>query len=80
MNLRVCYTSDMGFMVNPKPVERTLRVTGKNFVAGAIFEKRPQEVWRLKECAPILKWMWKCKDSDELKRELERRGCTWDWL
>jgi hypothetical protein len=80
MKLRVCYTSDMAFMVNPLPLVRTLRVTGKRFVAGAVFEKRPGEAWRLKEAAPILRWMYRVGSMEELKAELERRGCKWEWL
>lgn len=62
------------------PTTRTLRVTGRNFVAGAVFEKRSGEPWRLVETAPILRWMWRCKSLDEMKLALERRGCTWGWL
>jgi len=78
--LRVCSTSDMAFMVNPQPLQRTLRVTGRNFVAGAVFEKPPGEVWRLKEAAPILRWMHKCDSLQEVARQLERRRCKWEWL
>lgn len=59
---------------------RTLRVTGKGFCAGALFEKRTGEGWRLVEPAPILRWMWRCGTMDEIKRELERRSCVWTWL
>jgi hypothetical protein len=55
-------------------------VTCKRFVAGAVFEKRPGEHWRLIEAAPILRWMWRCESLDEMKAELERRGCVWEWL
>ena len=58
--------------------EKFLRVTGRNFVAGAFFA-RTVGGWRLAEAAPILRWMRNVKVSD-MARELERRGCRWEWL
>lgn len=78
--LFICYRNDMDFHINPATMERALRVTGRNFVAGAVFEKPPQQPWRLKEAAPILRWMWKCGTMREVVAGLERRGCTWEWL
>lgn len=58
--------------------ERLLHVTGRSLRAGALFE-RTEEGRRLKEAAPILRWMYRCRSLEEIRDGLRTRGLTWEW-
>lgn len=62
----------------PPRITRLVQVQNEYFTAGATFE-RIDGLWRVKECAPILHWMRKVP-FDQIKVELLRRGCSWQWL
>lgn len=58
--------------------QKLLRVTARSFVAGAVFERDGDE-WKVKDAAPILRWLWRVKTAD-MAAELRGRGCSWEWL
>jgi hypothetical protein len=55
-----------------------LRVTGPNYVAGAVFEKVGDGCWRLDRCAPILGWM-NGKGITAIWEGLKKRKLQWEW-
>lgn len=61
--------------------ERLLCVTGRGFVAGAVFTGEPGkgEAATVLRCAPILNWTRRLR-WQLVRAELKRRGCTWQWL
>lgn len=60
---------------------RLLRVTGRGFVAGAVVEgtagKGDQA--RVIEAAPILRWTMRLTWR-QVRAELVRKKCSWQWL
>ena len=62
-----------------RPITRTLRVTSKHFVAGAVFTKDGAH-WRLTECAPILRRTLEGVAVPKIPIVLERIGWKWEWI
>ena len=57
---------------------RLLRVQNDYFTAGAIW-LRTDGVWSCIDAAPIIAWMRRTP-FDQIKNELLKRGCSWEWL
>lgn len=61
---------------------RLLRVTGRGFVAGAVLEPQPGKAGDrdvVVECAPILRWTMRLTWR-QVRAELVRKRCSWQWL
>lgn len=58
--------------------ELLLRVQNDFFTAGAVF-RRKDGVWSVVKFAPILHWLKKTP-FDQIKTQLLKRGCSWEWL
>jgi hypothetical protein len=59
---------------------RLLRVTGKNFCAAIVFEKREGK-WIVGEMAPILrKIIGTSTQPEDIKRKLDHRKLRYEWL
>lgn len=59
------------------PITKLLRVQNDHFTAGAVFEKKGDR-WVCIEAAPIIKWMLVIP-FEEIKANLLKRGCRWEW-
>lgn len=55
-----------------------LRVENEFFTAGAVWRKK-DNTWLCVEAAPIIKWMLGRADIGNVKIELLKRGCKWNW-
>lgn len=56
-----------------------LRVTTPNWIAGAVWERGADGIWRCTRAAPILAWMVKT-DARTARERLELMRYTWEWL
>lgn len=61
------------------PMRRVLQVSAPHFVAGAVWERDRNQIWRCVRSAPILRWMEKATPHSA-EATLTRYAYRWEWL
>ena len=63
-----------------KDDERTLRVTGRTFTAGAVFRKDDDGRWRIWSVAPYLRAIIGRVPVEKIGEVLKAKGLSYEWL